>query len=149
MTNKYITIDVTEKSVKLGEFKTLQMALESVGLTTGEVDWSGMGHTADKRHITLMAYEFGLRPDWNGGRQFKYCRIGRQMYAGNLVIFAADEMGENADMREGERVLLEKHIEWLDDEDDCEVAIAEDRMDRPQMSVNGEIMWEWNKERMR
>lgn len=143
---KYAIVDVTEKTVELVEMKTLEMALNRAGLKTGEVDWSGMGHTRDKRHITLMAYEFGLRPDYNGGREFKYCRIGNQMYAGNLVIFASDEEGENADMTQQEVNFLMKHMEWLEDKAACEKAIEAGRIERPHMSVNGEVMWQWNRE---
>jgi hypothetical protein len=143
--HKYIVIDVTKQVITLQQFKELSDALKYAGLAQGEVDWSGMGHTADGRHVTLMAYEFGLRPDMAGDRlPSKYCRIGNQMYAGNLVLFAADKEGDNADMTDVDLAFLKRQIEWLPDAAACEMAIEDGRVQRPQMSVNGEVMWEWS-----
>lgn len=143
---KSIIINPDEKTIEMVETGSFEEALKRAGLKSGEVDWSGMGHTKDGRHITLMAYEFGLRPEWGPGQEFTYCRIGRQMYAGNLLLFAADHEGENADMKDDELELLRKYMEWLPTKEACEAAITAGRLDRPVMSINGKIVWQWNVE---
>ena len=65
------------------------------------------------------------------------------MYAGNLLIYASDYEGENADMTMKELNQLRKQLEWLENEEACEAAFSDGRMDRPSIAVNGEIVWQW------
>lgn len=143
---QYAVINPSKKTVELVQAEGMDAALMQAGLKSGEVDWGSIGRTTDKRTITIVAYEFGLRDDMagDGWVEPNYTRIGRQMYAGNLLVMAADNMGEDADVTAKDVMTLKNHLEWLPTRQDCEDAMSRGAMDRPQMSVNGQVLWQWN-----
>jgi hypothetical protein len=141
----YVVINPNTKTMQKIKAKDMQEAIVSAGLKSGEVDWGSLGRTSDQRSIGVMAYEFGLRPEMQKeSMKLKYVRIGRQLYAGNLLVFASDLRGDEANMTDGDMEALGRHVEYYENEDECEEAFTQGKMDRPTIAVNGEVIWRWN-----
>jgi len=99
-----------------------------------ELDPGAVDHGVVADGIGIVVYEFGL---FVPPVDQSYFAIGGRLYAGNAVLYGFHEDGETADL-----VRLPQ-ISMLSDYRAVERAIAERRIVRPEMSVNGKVMWQW------
>lgn len=132
---KFILIDANKQMVSLIEADELNAALEQAGLSKGEVDFGTVS-----TDLGIVVHEFGMREPVDKRRYFT---IQRYMYAGNAVLFAFDQIGDTITANEKQLHYILSHIKFLGGHENAERAIAAGVVDRPQIAVNGEVMWQW------
>lgn len=134
----FIIIDPLAKTVINLDAPTLNNVLLAAGLTPGEVDHSSIGPI-----LGIVVYEYGLiNPKIN-----KYFAIGQQVFNGYAVIYGINmSTGTIIDVPYGIHDVIHNHptFHWLDGIDEVEKAIAEGKVNRPQTTVNGKVIWSWN-----
>lgn len=131
---RYMLVDADKRTTDdTRYFEDYKAALLAVGLKPMEVDFGNV--TA--RH-SVIVYEYGLKQPIS---ETKYFAIGRQLFAGNAVLFFSDDMGETVDWHPLPRDLPIRFV------NDPELEIKIGTLVRPAMRVNGEVVWEWNKDK--
>lgn len=126
---KYCIVDPALQRTHVAPFASIEDAQRAAGIV-GHVDFG----TAARRRGIIVA-EFGL---FEPVEMQSYFSIGPNLYAGGAVIFAYDEAGETIDYT-GPLPIVFYHSAA-----EVEVAIeAEQRVLRPTMAVNGEVLWQW------
>lgn len=124
-------VNATQGTVQTSEFDNLREAAWSLGLDMSAVDFGSLS-----RQIHLVVYEFGLRAD---PRTQCFFSVAGQLYAGNAAIFQVDDRGDTVDLSEPL-----PPIRFLPTVEDVERAISAGEIMRPQIAVNGEVVWQWN-----
>jgi hypothetical protein len=134
---KFVAIDPRDCTVKMMAAKDLNDLYNIVGLVKNQVDFACIHHSGEWS-LNIIVAEFGL---FKPVEQGKYFSLGGQLLEGGAIIFRADEAGETVDMVAIPPVMFYRsHVE-------VEQAIARGEVARPQMSVNGEVIWTWPEER--
>jgi hypothetical protein len=95
----------------------------------GEVD-HGMVH----RGLAIIVYEYSLFTPIDVQAYFA---IGHKLYAGHAVLYAVNENGETIDLP------MTPPIKFLPNASDVERAIASGIIERPTISINGAVLWQW------
>jgi len=135
---KFIAIDPTKHTVEVVEAEDLTDVFEQVGLQKGRVDFGTLHRYPENGDtINIVVYEFGLQkpPD-----QGKFFSIGAGLFEGGAILFAADAMGDTVNLKAKPPVMFYRSYR------EVEAAIARGEVRRPATSVNGEVVWEWNKD---
>jgi hypothetical protein len=125
---KFTLIDATRRCAEQRLFERWEEAGATLGLKSGEVD---MGTLA--RGTGIIVYEYGL---FEPKETAKYFSIGPRLYVGNAVLFGVDEDGETIS------VSGIPPIRYYDDWQQVDKAINEGDIVRPQIAVNGEVLWQ-------
>lgn len=131
---KFCLIDAGERTVKVADAKTPQEAYVMVGLKPLEIDHGTIFRDTNGCGVCIVVYEYGLMAPPN---EMHFFSVGRQLYAGNAVLYAFDEHGETIDLSEPPPVMFYRSCH------EAEQAIRRGEIIRPQTAVNGEVMWEW------
>lgn len=132
---RFVLIDPAARSWQMADHPTLDEALRAVGLKPGQVDFGSLG-----MGISIVVDEFGLFAD---PAKTSYFALGRGLYAGNAVIFAASP-------HDGETIDVPLELmdggptpRWLTAEG-VEAAIQAGKIRRPQHTINnGPPTWQW------
>lgn len=135
---KFAIIKSAAKQIELVDEPDVWAAMEAhTDLKRGEIDFGSLS-----REVKIIVYEFGmfLEPDDPRDHHFS---LGRQLFVGDAVIFASDDEGETIDFTDKNLVLLKAVTHFYQSRATVEYAIRNGRIDRPQMSLNGEIIWQW------
>jgi hypothetical protein len=125
---QFTIINPKQKSITAVECKDLKTAEGIAGLD--KVD-----HGVVKRGVGIVVYEFGL---FEPPATQYYFAIDRRLYAGNAVLYGFDEAGETIDMTD----TTCKPV-WFDRVAQILFAIRMKAIDRPMLSVNGDVLWKW------
>lgn len=120
-------IDATQQTSTLEDWPDLRQAQRRAGITN--VDHGGIAPG-----VGITVYQFGL---FVSPAKQRYFAIARQLFAGNAVLYGFDERGESVDL------LMLPQVYFLPGAAAVERSIALGLIQRPQMSVNGEVTWEW------
>ena len=126
---KFQIIKPKTKECPTFDGKDVREAAVAAGLELNQVD-HGMIH----RKLGIMVYEFSL---FVPPAEQSYFSLGGRLYAGNAVLYSIDDRGETVDMKH----FVVPH--WLPDREAVEKMIAAKACARPQMAVNGEVLWRW------
>lgn len=120
---KFGIVDAEAREVRREEHKDLVAAMASVGLERGKIDHGALGGG-----VSIVVYEFGLKEPTE-----HHFSLGRQLFAGSAVVYQCDEMGDTVD--------FVRHLPavFYLDRDKVERCIDLGLLDRPQMSINGEV----------
>jgi len=124
-------------STSIGQYVDLDDALQSVGLNSRQIDFGCLKRPDMTPGISIVVYEFGLKEPPQDQHFFA---IGRSLFAGNAVLFAFDDVGSTIDLEQMPPVL------FFRDHHEVERSIEEDIIDRPEISVNGRVLWQWRGE---
>ena len=126
---KFVIIKAKEKEVCVVDCKTLHDAETLAGLNRNEVD-----HGTVKRGVGYVVYEFGhFMPV---SEQHYFAMAGR-LIAGNAVLYGYDELGKTIDLDQAPIVF------FFEDLGEIERAFGGGICQRPQLTVNGEVLWQW------
>jgi hypothetical protein len=122
-------IDSDKASVRSFKCATLNEAMIAAGLEPGHVDFGSVGE-----NISIVVFEFGLFLPREKARFFS---IQRALFVGNAVLFGHDQRGETVDLPSPPPVMFYRdHLA-------VEQAINWNQIDRPQIAVNGTVLWRW------
>jgi hypothetical protein len=133
--NKFVLIDPRDCTVKLVALEDLSAGYDAVGLDRTNLDFTCIYKAPMERwSLNIIVDDLGMyRPI----EQAKYWSLGGQLLEGGAIIFKAEEGGETSSMEMVPPVMFYRsHLE-------VEQAIARGEIARPQMSVNGEVVWRW------
>ena len=133
---KFLAIKPREEVAEVIEAKDAHAAYRMVGLDPLKID-HGVALKHDGGGLGIVVYEFGL---FEPSQEQSYFAIGQRLYAGNALIYNFDHKGATVDFELGRPPVP---IWWFDNAADVEAAITNDTISRPQMLVNGDVIWEW------
>lgn len=131
---QFVLIEPAERRLSLKPFADLSAALAAVGLHIGEVDFGSL-----MPDHSIVVYEFGL---FEPPAQQHYFALGKNLYAGNAVVFAEVE-GESGDVSKECWNLLRSNLHWFGGMQEVEKAIDQEQIIQPSIKVNGEVVWVW------
>jgi hypothetical protein len=134
MSMQFQIIDTENASVRSFVCEHLNDALTAAGLSPGQVDFGGVAEG-----LTVVVYEFGM---FEPKEKCRYFSIGRQLFCGNAVLFGHDQRGETIDLPAAPPVIFYRDFLAV------EQAIGWGQIDRPQMAVNGAVLWRWPEPRL-
>jgi hypothetical protein len=133
--NQFAIIDVEAHTVHLIEDENISAAYDVAGLKSARVD-HGMVHPAtdDRDGLGIVVEEFGffVPRDEQG-----YFEVGGRLYAGNAVLYGFRKGGATASIEKAPAV------HFFSDAGEVEAAIADGRIERPAMRINGSLVWQW------
>lgn len=127
---KFIIISPRSRQVDAVEYDSLDDALIAAGIAPGSVD-----HGVVRPGLGVAVYEFGL---FSPPQTQKYFALGAAMFAGPAVLYGFDESGCTVDAD-----MTGMPLTWLPTQLDCEAAFAAGAVVRPQIKVNGAVIWSW------
>src|SRR5262245_37661642 len=128
---KFLIIKAKEQKVEFVDLPNFDAALKATGLEKGRIDFGTL-----TPNIHIVVYEFGLLEP---PADHSFVAIGRQVLAGNVLMFGSDDEGDTAD------IPLEKPpaISFFPNSKAVEKSIQLGLVDRPQSTVNGVVTWQW------
>jgi len=126
---KFCIINATEFTVKMIDADDFNSALRAAGLQPGEVDFGALS-----RHLHIAVYEFGM---YLPLLEQKFFSLGRNLYVGNAVLFACDDVGETVSLPALPSVMFYKGAT------EVERAIHRGEIDRPRVALNDAVLWQW------
>ncbi len=124
---KFAVINPKERTFKYADWIDFAAAKREAGL--GHVDHGVCAHG-----IGIVVSEFGL---YEPTDKQSYFAIGAQLYAGNAVMYAFDAHGKSIDL------ITYPPPRWFSSADAVEDAIQRRTVARPEVSMNGKVLWRW------
>jgi len=132
---RYEKIDAVMHKVELLDLPTFEDAERACGLVPGHVDHGPLWR-AGMRQLAIVVDEFGLfAPPINQ----HFFAIGRQLYAGNALIYAYGEYGETVDLDPAAEVIPRFFASAYD----ADTAIRLGELERPRCADGRGGTWEW------
>jgi hypothetical protein len=130
----FVVIDAKRKVVHKVNCENLATAQR-----IADVPWRETDHGVVRPGIGITVYEFGM---YVSPSEQHYFGLEGKLYAGNAVLYGFDPGGYERDMVDVPVVM------FFDNAEHVEKAIKDKVIERPQMSVNGEVLWQWPNPRM-
>jgi len=126
---RFVTIEPAAHLITFIDSPSVEAALRTAGLNS-DVDHGFLSKT-----VGIFIDEFGMfaEPDHQD-----YFAIDGHLFAGPALLYAFDQQGETKDMP---NTRLEPA--FLHGREEVEAAIANEKVTRPQMLVNGDVIWQW------
>jgi hypothetical protein len=136
----FCLIRPAERLVALAEAPSAAAACESIGLDPAGVDHGVVLRGADGGGLGIIVGEWSLMQDSVDGQ---YWSLERQLFNGPAVLYVYGLQGETLSMRHGTLRSIQVGVRWLGTATEAERAVAAGDVQRPQQSVNDEVIWEW------
>lgn len=131
---KFVLIEPAKPKVEIIDAAEMAKACARAGLESTKVDHGVVSRTK-QRGISIVVYEFGLFVPVQ--KQY-YFAIGKHLYAGNAILYAFNYEGATIDFLPPIPMLA-----FFENALAVEDAIHRHTVDRPQMLLNGELIWSW------
>lgn len=132
---KFILINAERQSVELIEAENFEAAKNMAGLKG--LDFGGINPA-----LHIAVYEYGLveKPETQ-----RFFAIRGQLFAGNAIVFRVDieSDGETINVTDSDLHTILSNVVFFDRVAEVLFAIKCGRVERPEMSVNGEVVWRW------
>ena len=91
--------------------------------------------------LGIVVYEYSLFDE-----QAAWFGAGGQLFAGKAVVYGYDGQGEGVDVKQSPAQFThnkEIHLRFYHSAAEVEAAIMLAEIQRPQMRVNGAVLWQW------
>ena len=134
---RIIVIDPRDRTITTLEVDAKAGPLHASIITPGK---GGVDHGQLMPGFHIIVNGFGLVGD---GEDTGYFSLGRQLFNGAAVVYATDEAGETIDTDQEQLDLIKAVAHFYGSTGEVEAAIASYRLQRPQMSINGKVVWRW------
>jgi hypothetical protein len=139
---RFFIIDPADFSIREVHCEKLEEVLKQAGLEIMRTEFQTV-YTEERWGLQIAYYETGLLEPPNG--QHRFFSIGPQLFAGSVVAFAFSRP-------EGDTMSIPKEIDlpavmFYRSHLEVEAAIQRDEIERPQILINGSVVWEWNRSR--
>lgn len=131
----YGLVDPKAKTVKVEGFYSDDAALRALGINPLATDSARCGR---RRGIIVAEYGMFVPPS-----EQHFFSIGPSLYAGNAVLYDFNERGMTVSYK------APVSITWYENAQEVELSIGLGRIIRPQMAVNGEVLWTWPEPRQK
>jgi len=92
-------------------------------------------HATFGDHLGIVVADFGMFDDPD---KQDYFSVEGNLYAGNALVYAVNDAGETVDIPN-----LDLTPTFLHGREEVESMIKQGLVDRPEMTVNGELVWAW------
>lgn len=135
---RFIVIDPARCEVKMIEKKNLDDALRATGLRLSKVDFATLFVGDDGWGLEIVVYETGLRESPSKHRFFS---LGECLFAGSAIIFAFNAKGDTVTLPD---IIRNPPVTFYRSYREVEAAIQRGELQRPQITANGKVVWEWN-----
>lgn len=129
---KFLHIVPLDEAIYPIEAPTFDDAKVIAGL--GNIDFGALGPD-----LSIAVDEYGLMDELDKG----YFSIGRQLFAGNAIVFSFDSQGETQSTEPDDQAQIEGKIAFFANRGEALEAIASGYVDAPKIAVNGEVTWEF------
>ena len=127
---RYIIIDPAARVALPEDHPSFDSALRSAGLDPKAVDHGTVGEG-----LGIVVYEYGL---FKPTETSAYFTINGRLFEGPAVLYGYDKAGETVEARTSpSQPILFRTA------DEVEAEIVGGRVNRPTMSVNGRVLWQW------
>lgn len=134
---RFIVIDPARCEVKVIEKKDLNGALRATGLRLSRVDFATLFVGDDGWGLQIVVYEKGLRESPSKHRFFS---LGESLFAGSAIIFAFNNKGDTVTLPD---IMRNPPVTFYRSYREAEAAIRRGELQRPQITANGKVVWEW------
>src|SRR5262245_23390590 len=131
---RFVLVDPRLRGARFIQAKDIGAAITRAGLDRNETG-HGIIAREQTRGIGIFVHEFSL---FVPVQRQVYFAIGRHLYAGNAVLYAFDYVGKTIDF-----ALPIPMLTFFGSALEVEEAIHRDLIDRPQLVLNGEVLWSW------
>lgn len=133
---KFAIVESKNKRWRIGSFESLRAAEQTIGLDPMTTDHGVICKPGeDGLGFGIVVCELSLYVP--PARQ-SYFAIGGKLYGGDAVLYAFDRSGASADLEN-----FPLPIRFFDDRAAVEGAIAANDIARPELSINGHLIWRW------
>jgi hypothetical protein len=119
------------------EARDFAEALPQAGLKSGEIDF-GAFRRDDDYLIGYAVYEYS---NFVAPQEQSYAIFNGAFIAGNALVYYANPMGETISLPN--IAMIQKLTSYLPAARDVEQAIADGRVRRPAIVINGKVYWAW------
>jgi hypothetical protein len=129
---RYVVIDPSTETVPAIDCASFDEAITAAGLELGRVD-----HGQLTRDLGSVFFEFGM---FEPPEQQHYTALGRRLLAGRILIYGVGYRGETVDV---EVHPTNFEATFLHGASDVEEAIGRGLIERPEIRMSGEVVWQW------
>jgi hypothetical protein len=136
---KFGIIDPATKSFNVIDVADVVRAYALAHLDPDKTDHGVVTRLENRHYVCYVVYEYGFFVPAN---EQHYCDVGGRLIAGRAVIYEADPYGRTVTLSDEAFVLVGTPT-WFESPDEVELAIAAGLVVRPELSVNGEVLWSW------
>jgi hypothetical protein len=123
----------SECRFEIREYASVNDAEREAGLRPGRVDHGGVRRGVLRMAVIVDEFSMFAPPE-----DTFYAAIGKQLIAGNAVLYAFDELGATRDLSDPPAVAF-----YGRGRERVERAIAAGAVMRPEVRVNGRLLWRW------
>jgi hypothetical protein len=125
---RFIIVDPAKKTVTPANLDSLKDAQAVVGL-------ENVDHGQLRRDLCYVVYEYGF---YIPPQDQHYFSIGQVLFAGGVVFYGINEMGETVDVKSDTLSVV-----FYKNAGDVEAAILAQKIIRPVLAVNDVELWRW------
>lgn len=136
---KFGIIDPVAKTFRVHDVPSIGAAYALAHLDPTATDHGVIARLENGHHVCFVVYEYGF---FVPVADQHYFGIDYRLIAGHAMVYEADAFGVTVDLSD-EAVALIDEPKWFDSADEIEAAIAVGTTVRPEMRVNGEVIWSW------
>lgn len=133
---KFAIIDPQAKAFDRIEAADVVAAYREARLDPMRTDHGTLMLLENDHRVCYVVYEFGF---FVPPPQQHYCAIGERLIAGRALLYEADRYGRTVNLDDAIGI----DVTWFKSADEVEIAIAAGAVIRPELAVNGEVIWAW------
>ena len=137
---KFGIIDPQAKTFDVIDAANIMEAYARVRLDPMKTDHGTVFLMNNDHRACCIVYEFGF---FIPAREQHYFAIGQRLIAGRALIYEADRHGYTVGLSDEAVALIREGLVWFTSADEVELAIAAGAVPRPELAVNGEVLWAW------
>lgn len=124
----------TAKTIRFVNARSVREAVRMAGVDPDKTDHGVVVRGSDGGGIGVVVFEFGF---YVPAERQQYFAMGDRLYAGPAVLYQFNEQGATVDLHGHPPPM------WLDTKESVEMAITLGFVPRPEIKVNGEVIWSW------
>jgi hypothetical protein len=130
---KFVIVDPFAVKAELHDEPSFTAALAAAQLKSGEIDFGALSPSI---HIVVWEYSFYAPIE-----KQRYFAINKSLFAGHALLFQVDDKRDTVDFDQPI-----PPVRFFRDAAAVEMAIANNEVMRPEVAINDEVFWQWNKE---
>jgi hypothetical protein len=134
MAMQFMIIETELRTIRNVDAESLDDVIAMAGLKRGAIDFGAL-----TPYMSIIVGEYAM---FVPAERQSYVAIGDHLYAGNAVVFGVDHGGATTDI-EITAHAFGSACRFMRGEQQVENAIKANAVERPQISVDGNVIWQW------